>query len=371
MAWSLGYWASARPRLDAPSQRIGAIDFARGVAVTLMILNHGVKGLLSFEQYPEWGLVPVHMITRFASSLFIMVFGIALAVVFLPKVGTDSWARRRTKLLLNGVVVYLWYKVLTVAEMLPYTPEQMLDALLHRSSPSFVEILGFYALALLWVPFFLQLWARMPLWLRVASPALLAAVSYFLSRHFDFWGSETIQALLVEHEDYYTWGQLSRGPLILLGLLLGEAILHCYYRLDRRRALSWALLAAGGSLLALFVLVGDEALYDKMLAIAFNEGKHPPELSFMLFSLGGAFAILGVALWGGDALARTLRPITLIGSDALQAFIFHIAVIFVVLRYLLGYWQNISYDYALFLTVCIIFSTALWIKLVGWVQARR
>lgn len=351
--------------------RIGAIDWARGVAVALMILNHGVKGLLSFDQFPEWGLVPVHMLTRFASSLFIMVFGIALAVAYVPKVNSDSWPRRRLKLILTGVVIYFWYKVLTVAEMLhPYTPEQILDALLYRNFPSFVEVLGFYALALIWIPFFLPLWVRMPLLLRLASPLLVALLAYGLLQHFHFWGSAPLQAILVEHEDYYTWGQLARAPLVLTGLLIGELFLRYYQDSGSRIKVAGLLSIVAALMFAGFLLLSAPDINQQLRAIAFNAGKHPPELLFMLFSMGGAFAVLAIATFGGERLAALMRPITVIGSNALQAFIFHIVVIFVIFRYLMGYWQDISYQYALTLTLSLILATALWIKLITWIQAR-
>lgn len=357
----------ARP----PGGRIDAIDFARGVAVALMILNHGVKGLLDFADFPDFGLVPVHMVTRFASSLFIMVFGVALAVAFLPKVQSADWPRRRRKLLLTAVIIYFWYKVLTVAEMLPMTPEQTLDALLYRSFPSFVEILGFYAIALLWIPFFLTLWCRMPLLLRLGMPVLVGLLAFVLLEYFHFWNNDILQALLVEHEDHYTWGQLSRAPLVFIGLLIGELILRYHHDPVARKKLAGLagfLALTGGILLIAFVAASGSNLSDEMRAIAFNEGKHPPETMFMLFSMGGALVILAIALLGGERLASLLRPITIIGSNALQAFIFHIAVIFVVFRYLLGYWQAISYQHALVLTLCLILATALWIKLLDWIR---
>lgn len=365
--------AFSRPCLKPPEGgRILAIDLARGFAISLMILNHGVKGLLPFEAFPGWGLVPVHLVTRFSSSLFIMIFGIALALVYLPQVSSSSWPQKRLKLLLSGVVIFFWYKVLTVFEMLhPYTPQDILDTLLFRNFPSFVEILGFYALALLWIPFFLPLWSKMPLLLRLASPALLALVSYALLTHFHFWGLEPLQAILVEHEDYYTWGQLSRGPLILLGLLLGELFVRYYPSAETRKLLAGFFALVAVTLFALFALLSAPDLQEQLVAIAYNQGKHPPELLFMLFSMSGAFMILAVITFGGEALASWLRPFTLIGRDALQAFIFHIAVIFVGFRFLLGYWHNIAYNHALGFTLCLIFATALWIKIVHWMQQAR
>src|SRR5690606_22282013 len=141
--------------------RILAIDLARGLAVSLMILSHGVKGLLSFEQFPSWGLVPIHLITKFSSSIFFLAFGLSLAVSFAPATQTDRWPQKRKKLMLRGLTILFWYKVLTVIEMShQHRPEEILDALLYRNFPSYAEILGFYALALLWIPFLLPFWQR-------------------------------------------------------------------------------------------------------------------------------------------------------------------------------------------------------------------
>lgn len=353
----------------APKRRIDAIDFARGVAVTLMILSHGVKGLLSFEQIPAWGLVPIHLITKFSSSLFILVFGLSVAFVYGPHVGTAAWPQKRAKLLVRGLKVFFWYKVLTIVEMTPmYGREQILDALLYQAFPVYVEILGFYALALLWVPFVLPLWFRLPKVAQLTVPLALGVAAHWLYGNFDFWGLSSLKAILVEHESHYTWGQLARAPLILFGLTLGQQLLE--WRKNGRDRLYTAALTAGISLalFGAFFWLAAVNLPQELVAIARNEGKHPPELLFMLFSLGGAFLILAVSFLGGGRLAKILAPVTVIGRDALQSFICHIFVLFVVYRYLLGYWHNIFYENALELTGIMILVTALWVKSLGWVK---
>ncbi|WP_149194639.1 acyltransferase family protein [Luteimonas suaedae] len=351
--------------------RIEAIDFARGLAVCLMILSHGVNGLLQFEDFSDWGMVPVHAITKFSSSLFIMVFGVALAVAFVPKTGTPDWPRRRNRLLWRGLVVLFWYKVLTVVELYAqHDREAIVDTLLYRNFPSYAEILGFYAIALLWIPWLLPLWARTPALLRWASPVLLALASWWLLEHFDFWGIPQLQALLVEHPDYYTWGQLSRGPLVLLGLLIGGLVLRYYGRVRTRLALAGVLALAAVALLVAFRVLAGGDLDEQLQAIARNAGKHPPELMFMLFSLGGALGLLSLAIAGGELLARALRPVTIIGSDALMAFIFHLTVIFVLFREVLGYLHSVSYAFALALSLGLIAATAAWIWLLQRIQRR-
>ncbi|AMD00520.1 acyltransferase family protein [Halomonas chromatireducens] len=356
-----------RPVLPPSPGRIEAIDLARGFAIALMIVSHAVSGLLGIRQVPDWGMVPIHLLTKFSSSLFITVFGIALAVAFLPKCDSPDWPRRRLKLMLRGLQVLFWYKVLTVVEMMPlYAPEDILDTLLYQRFPIWVEILGFYAIALLWIPWVLPLWRRMPLWSRLASPLLVALLAGWLERHFGFWGIEPLKAILVEDADHYTWGQLSRLPLVMVGLLIGEAVLRCYWQPAARRWLVLGLAGIGAALLMGFVAVSLPGLGEALVAVAWNVGKHPPELPFMLFSVGGALVILALCLLGGGTAAAWLKPITVVGSDALMAFIFHIVVIFLIFRFLLGYWQVFSYPQVLGFGLALVLATAGWISLTRW-----
>jgi len=355
----------------APSGRIRAIDFARGLAVTLMIVSHGVNGLLDFAQFTDWGLVPVHALTKLASSLFIVVFGIAMAVIFVPRVQAPDWPARRNRLLWRAVVVLLCYKVLTIVELYATQDRQaIIDTLLYRNFPSYVEILGFYAIALLWIPWFLPVWARMPALLRWASPVLAGLASWWLLENFGFWGVPQLQALVVEHPDYYAWGQLARLPLVLLGLLIGGLVLRWYGQIRPRLLLAAGIALASAVTLAGFLAWVDGPLRPALDAIARNAGKHPPELGFMLFSVGGALGLLALALAGGETLARWLRPITIVGSDALMAFIFHIVVIFVLFRSWLGYRHTVEYLFALQLSLALVLATAAWIALWQWITRR-
>nr|WP_284041513.1 heparan-alpha-glucosaminide N-acetyltransferase domain-containing protein [Halomonas olivaria] len=361
------------PQLPKAGGRIEAIDLARGIAIGLMIISHAVSGLVGIRNVPDWGMVPIHFVTKFSSSLFILVFGIALAVAFLSHTQSEEWPRRRLKLWVRAIEVWFWYKALTIVEMLPFNaPGDIVDTLLYGRFAIWVEILGFYAIALLWVPLILPLWARTPLWGRLASIVLLTVLSAWL-QGFTFGGNDTLKALLVDHQDHYTWGQLSRAPLILVGLLIGEALLRCYFITSSRRRLVLVLIGLGALMVAAFyalAMAGGD-VYGAMMAIANNAGKHPPGLQFMLFSVGGALILLGLALAGGALAAKALLPLTVVGSDALKAFIFHIVMIFLVLRFLLEGEGMYTYPQALGVGGLLIVGAALWIWVTRWMAKYR
>lgn len=361
------------PQLPKAEGRIAAIDLARGIAIGLMILSHSVSGLVGIRNVPDWGMVPIHFLTKFSSSLFILVFGVALAVAFLSATQTQQWPERRLKLWLRALEVWFWYKALTIIEMLPFSaPSDILDTLLYGRFAIWVEILGFYAIALLWVPLILPLWARAPLWGRMVTIIGLAVFSAWL-QGFTFGGHDILKAILVDHQDHYAWGQISRAPLIFIGLLIGEALLRCYFIAQLRRRLVFTLLGVGALMAVAFYgfAFAEGDAYAAMMAVANNAGKHPPGLQFTLLSLGGALILLALALAGGAVAAKALLPLTVVGSDALKAFIFHIVMIFLVLRFLLQGEGLYTYPQALGIGGVLILGAAAWIWLARWMAAHR
>lgn len=354
--------------MSRSQQRVLDLDLARGIAVALMILSHGIKGLVGFEHFPEWGLVPIHLITKFSSTLFFIVFGASLAVAFLPYVGTTEWPRKRKKLLIRGLKIFFWYKVLTIVEMFHlYSREDILHTLTYQAFTVYVEILGFYSIALLWVPFTLGLWRSLPLVAQMLLPFGLMILSNLIYNNFSFWGLEGLQAILVEHESHYTWGQLARSPLIYLGLLIGKLTFQVDQTASEKRAAVLDVALSSTVFFTGFLIMSYGHLYEALHEIAMNEGKHPPEARFMLFSMGGAMFILSLTFWGGEKLALVLKPITIIGKDSLHAFIFHIFVIFIFYRYLFNLWHQISYSQALILTLVLLALTPCWIRIKNWI----
>lgn len=342
------------------SSRFEFVDLIRGIALILMILSHGTKSLLTWEQYPTWGLVPIHAITKFSSTLFILTFGIALALVYLPHIGTTRWPEKRIQLWWRAIEIMFWYKILTIVQMLQgFTPQEILDALLFKAFPDFVEVLGFYSIALLWLPIFLPIWKQSHFIIKL----LFIGAMFYAQVHFSqnyIWQNISLKAILVESNGCFTFGQLSRGPIILIGLLIGEQIYQA--RNDRWSLfyISLVLISAGSLLLGIHYGSTHFTYQQNLMALAKNAGKHPPTVLFMLFSSGGALVISGLCILGGRILSKILYPITLIGQHSLDVFIFHIIVIFIFYRYLFGYKHTVDYLFALKLSVVLIVLSAMW-----------
>lgn len=360
--WELVYPENLRTPPEAhPIQktRIEAIDMARGIAISLMFLSHCVKGLLSFQMMPQWGIVPVHLITKFSSSLFIMIFGMSLSLFFSDTIGTSKWPQKRKKLLIRGLEILFWYKALTFVQMFQIYPQQVIiDTLLFKNFPDFVEVLGFYAICLMWIPFFLPFWKALSTPFKFLAILLFGFIGTSLTQ--SDWGSYTsIKAILVEHKGYYTFGQFQRGAIVLIGLLLGDILksfkdknLGPYY-------LSGILMFSSLCFFGFFYYMAGENIDQFLKAIARNYGKHPPMSNFMSFSLGGAFAILSILLLAKNYLSKLFLPFTYIGRTPLFSFSYHIIVIFVVYRWIFDLRRNTTYETALWLTLLLFISCSI------------
>jgi uncharacterized membrane protein len=350
--------------VDKPTEpkppRFDNIDLARGFALLGMFMSHGVKSLLVFDQMPEWGIVPIHLITKFSSSLFVLVFGISLSLFFTPHVNTIHWPKKRNRLLLRSIEIMFWYKALTIVQMYQtYPRELVVDTLMFKRFPDFVEVLGFYSFILMWIPFFLPLWARSNTYKKLAYIVGVAATGVLLNKYFGFWGIPQLKAILVENKGYYTYGQFQRGALVMLGLLMGDFLKWKGNKAAGRIQLAGILLVLSALLGGWFYYLAKDNMTYNLFALAKNFGKHPPNLLFTTFSLSAAFLVGSISLFGHTWLPKALKPITIIGKNSLFAFIFHIFALFVVYRYIINLQTKVEYSTALWLTGLLIVSTYL------------
>ncbi len=339
--------------------RIAGIDIARGIAIYLMIQSHTVKGLMFFRDMPDWGVMPMHTLTKISSSLFVLVFGVTLGVIFLPRTLTDKWYKTRNHLWFRALVVTFWYKVLILVQTFQTRDSQVIiDMLLYRRFPDFVEILNFYSWILLVIPVLLPLWRKMPIWAGLLMTGGLVLLGQLLAAHWDFFGLVQVKAIVVEAPGNFCYGLLTRGPLALFGVFLGDLIGRADNFHIRRRQVVYFCLALGTALLVTFFSLYHQEVVKVLTDIARNRGKHPPQFFFISFSLGGSLILLGVCLLIGKKGPWILKPFELLGRESLVCFVFHICVIFIGLRWLLALKRvnrvpQVTYAQALWLTLAV------------------
>ncbi len=353
-----------KPVVKAPpapkQERWSQLDLARGIAITLMILSHSVKGLLAQSMIPDWGLVPIHLFTKFSSSLFIIVFGVGLSLYFLPHVRTKTWRKKRSWMIMRGIELMFWYKILTVVQMFQFYPQAtIIDTLWFKRMPDFVEILSFYSIALIWLPFALPKWVNLNTIKKITVIGSTLFVGQWLHHHFDFFGIAPLKAILVEEKGFFTFGQFQRGALIFLGLFIGDIYKKLKSKPEWASALPMACAVIGSTLLSTFYMLNAGEVMKALHKIAANIGKHPFDINFLCFSLGGALLILGICLLSSKKWQKWMRPISYLGQYSLNAFILHIFVIFYFYRYSFSLHRNVSYPQSLGLAIACVASVIL------------
>lgn len=324
----------AAKRKSAP--RIAGIDIARGIAIYLMIQSHTVKGLLYFRDMPDWGIWPMHTLTKISSSLFVIVYGVTLGVIFLPRTLTGKWKATARHLWWRALLVIFWYKLLILVQTLQTrSPDVIIDMLLYVKFPDFVEILNFYGWIMLGIPLLLPLWRKLPIWAGLGITVGLALLGKLLS-YWDFGGVVQIKAMVVEQPGFFCYGILTRGPMALFGIFIGDLIGRAMDFHQRRKQVAAGLVGVGLFMVLLMFIAYQENLSRILVDMAKNIGKHPPRLYFVLFSTGGALFVLGLCLFIKGRGPWVLKPFEILGKESLVTFNFHIIFIFLGLRWLFG-----------------------------------
>lgn len=348
--------ARGSPELE---QRIKSVDVARSFAIALMVLSHTVKGLMSFEMMPSFGIVPVHFLTKFSSSLFFLTFGAAVAVVYFPKVDDERWPVARWKLVRRALLIMVSYKALAVVQMYERNDwAAIADVLVWKQFPDFVEVLQFYSLFMLVLPFILRPVSRLSVVGLIFLAWMLGLGSELVRDVWDFGGNWQLQAILVEHRKAFCFGLITRGGFVLAGMAIGQALrrgpevssMHADPK-ARFRQVGGTLIALGVAALSTFFVAYRDEFGNMTAALAKNWGKHPPNLAFLLWSAGGAALVLGLLLRLEAAGLRSPAWLEILGREPLLSFNVHILVVFLIFRGAFGLRHEVTYAGALGLTL--------------------
>lgn len=127
--------------------RITALDQTRGLAIICMILSHFGPGL--YERVGIGGTVRdlLDLIGRMATPMFVLIFGLTLAIAYMPKARRDPAPVRRA-LLRRSVMVFACSIVVVLPSTLTGLYDEGMDMGLYRILLQQYSVLSFYTVAI-------------------------------------------------------------------------------------------------------------------------------------------------------------------------------------------------------------------------------
>ena len=290
------------------SRRISGLDTARALAIFLAMSSHG------FIHFGVWPLLDsdlallLHLFTRSATPVFIILFGMMLELVYLKWLlagkRTDCW-RRQVSRAIQCYALYLCVVVAGVAGG-KLSPHEGTRAAVFLSEAYFANILTFYSVGLLAGILLLELRARFGLRV-VAYACAVIWISYpFVKAIPDVPGSMAYLASMLVGAGAKTGPSVWQGmSLVAFGMFLGratEALLS-----SERSARKQALLLLGviiifiSAALAVIVLqTGLRPLLEGFADFSYRAANHPN-----YYLLG---SLLAMGLIGGSIAAASVLP---------------------------------------------------------------
>jgi hypothetical protein len=324
---------NAVTEVPAPA-RFQALDAARALAILHMIWFHVHRWCApaaSIQRWPlsvDWWSLAVLS----APPLFFLCFGCAL--------GMMSWESDRfrltRRLLGRALELCCWYKLLFVFELysLGAPSGAYWPALTYGSTSEWVEVLDFYCLSLVTVPWLLPYFLRLPL------PAqwLLLALTWKAGATIQGWPytaeNQMAHAFLAGASGQRPFPYLFWLPVVLIGASLGRCWRDQPQRWSSQCLVHALLLVVGVGYLG----EGGFSLHDLNQNIILNAWKHPPHLAYVGLTTANALFWLWLCtrLYGMQPQASA----ELVGLRAALARIGRHPLTFYCGQFLCLFWAN-------------------------------
>jgi hypothetical protein len=309
--------------------RIAFLDAARGLAIALALLSHGLSTFAVWPHLGPLGNVVVRLATSSATPTFILLFGAMLELVYHRRALRDGETLIRRRLLRRSLNCYLAYLATIAASVVAgrLTLAHAAAAALFVHNTRFGNILKFYALALvLAIPLLalrrrhgitgvvavsLGVWIAIPLLDLVAWPEPSSALSY-------------LTATLVGRPAGRSWiSVLHSQVLIGVGMLLGWSVARASVAgrwSTFRNTVAGVLGACAALVTAITARLGARAVLSSYVMMRFRSAHHP---AYYLISLMEGVAVVGamsVLLPPGRRAGRWAAPLLALGSTSLFAY---------------------------------------------------
>jgi surface polysaccharide O-acyltransferase-like enzyme len=337
------------------ADRTRALDGARGVALILMLLSHTLMLLPGNLPAGEWVLVSgALLLTKAATPLFVFVFGMTMARVYLPGVTMPEGLQRvRNRMWRRAVLVFLSFEliVLLVGLGIGSDTDYLLRRLTYREPGHWAEVLNFYLVLLLAGPWVLTAWKSMSTVLRALTIPLLYFAGVWLSAVDVPPSLFVVKNIIAGYPTQMGEGvPLDSFPVlqlfiyVLAGLWLGEQLYLTHTPGHRRSTIRISLIVASIALIGSIALSTD-SLREYFRNIALDKFRFPPQPPYILFGLAAVIVITLVCVWLYET-RRADTPIQrlteLLGRHSLFVFNMQYAILFLLYGRALGLFAQQS-----------------------------
>lgn len=308
--------------------RFAAVDETRALAIISMMIMHFGPGV--FQRLPmlEPLAEPVLLLGRFATTTFVLIFGVTVGFVYYDRFQGPNRARVLEAIQARSRLLALCALVICIPNYIDLWLASDFD--FHHWLFKTYSILNYYVLALLSVPLWLRVLGQAPL-----RNALLLGAGYWALAllWLPLWPQDSVLGL----REYLRLNLLS-GPYGYLQLS-GSAIMAIPVGIGLRKAVrlsqEWTFLrqllpialclSAVGAVLG---LASDEL---SLSAIVSGTVKTPPRVWYWLFFAGLVFLLLAAFIVLGLELStygkKLISPLALFGQASLPIYTAHTFVL--------------------------------------------
>jgi hypothetical protein len=329
--------------VPVPRQRFRVLDYARGIALLLMLISHSLELFPGNLRGGEWQAISaLLLLTKAATPLFVFVFGMTMAFVYYERLLSDQgFAQLKTRMRRRALLAFLSFEfIVLVVETGQGTPTaDIVYRMLYLKPGNWAEVLNFYVVILLIGPWLIRWWRSASFWFRIATIPALYLLGMLLAQVQVPQGLFVIKNIIASYPQSQpttlpldTFPVLQLSSFYLIGLSVGEFLFN--QLTSNRISRVWRILGTAipaGFLLSYLITADSPRDYLKKMAL--DQYRFPPEPAYVLFGLASVVVVTCVCLYQMQIRQSTswvVRAVELLGRHSLLTFNIQYVLLFTV-----------------------------------------
>jgi Acyltransferase family len=313
--------------------RFRMLDYARGIALLLMLVSHSLELFPGNLDGNEWQLISVMLLfTKAATPLFVFVFGMTMAFVYYDQLLTgEGFVHLKKRMRRRAVLAFLSFELIViVVETANRTSvADTVRRMVYLRPGNWAEVLNFYFVILLVGPWLIRWWRSASPWLRTLTIPALYVLGMLLGQIQVPENLFVIKNIIAgyPHSEIRTapldtFPVLQLSSFYLVGLSLGEFLFKELKVNQWRRPFTILGPIIPVGFFASYLISAD-SIRDYLRKMALDQYRFPPELVYILFGLSSVVTISLVCLYQlqiRQSNSFVVRAIEMIGRHSLFTF---------------------------------------------------